>query len=138
VNTRSIEICYDYPYQWSNTGDSIKHWCFLLPVNEKTTRVFFVFFFDSIKIPLLAMNAPKWLTQRVLNMSVPLLFKPLLAEDGIALEAEQTGYETHWDAPPIELNPVVPLFQKLTTEKWHDYLSRRDGKVSSPVSKPAA
>ena len=33
VNTRSIEICYDYPYQWSNTGDSIKHWCFLLPID---------------------------------------------------------------------------------------------------------
>ncbi len=44
VNTRSIEICYEYPYQWSNTGDSIKHYCFLLPIDERTTRVFFVFY----------------------------------------------------------------------------------------------
>lgn len=124
VNTRSIEICYEYPYQWSNTGDSIKHYCFLLPIDERTTRVFFVFYFDSVKIPLIAMNAPKWLTQMVLNASVPLLFKPLLAEDGVALEAEQIGYDAHWDAPPIELNPVVPLLQKLTVQKWQDFLDR--------------
>ncbi|MFM2007806.1 MAG: hypothetical protein RLZZ09_3461, partial [Pseudomonadota bacterium] len=73
---------------------------------------------------MLAMNAPKWLTQLVLNASVPLLFKPLLAEDGIALEAEQLGYDTHWDAPPIELNPVVPLLQKLTVQQWQNYLDR--------------
>jgi len=57
-------------------------------------------------------------------MAVPLLFKPLLDEDGVALEAEQLGYDTYWDAPPIELNPVVPLFQKLTAQKWEDYLER--------------
>lgn len=124
VNTRSIEICYEYPYQWSNTGNSIKHWCFLLPVDEKTTRVFFIFYFDSVKIPLVPLNAPKWLTQWVLNASVPLLFKPLLAEDGVALEAEQQGYESHWNAPPIELNPIVPLLQKLTVQKWQDYLDQ--------------
>lgn len=124
VNTRSIEICYDYPYQWSNTGNSIKHWCFLLPIDERTTRVFFVFYFDSVKIPLMPFNAPKWLTQWVLNASVPLLFKPLLAEDGVALEAEQIGYDAHWDAPPIELNPVIPLLQKLTVQQWENYLAR--------------
>jgi hypothetical protein len=53
-----------------------------------------------------------------------LLFKPLLAEDGVALEAEQIGYEEHWDAPPIELNPVVPLLQKLTVQKWQSYLDQ--------------
>jgi len=41
VNTRSIELCYQYPYQWTNTGDSIKNWSFLLPIDERTTRVFF-------------------------------------------------------------------------------------------------
>lgn len=124
VNTRSIELCYEYPYQWSNTGDSIKHWCFLLPINEKLTRVFFVFYFDALKIPMTSITTPRWLTQWVLNIAKPLLFKPLLAEDGIALEAEQQGYDTHWDAPPIELNPVVPLFQQLTARKWEDYLAK--------------
>lgn len=138
VNTRSIEICYEYPYQWSNTGDSIKHYCFLLPIDERTTRVFFVFYFDSVKIPLIAMNAPKWLTQLILDSSVPLLFKPLLAEDGVALEAEQIGYETHWDAPPIELNPVVPMLQKLTVQKWQEYLERETPLAPRMASQSAA
>ena len=124
VNTRSIELCYQYPYQWTNTGDSIKNWSFLLPIDERTTRVFFLFFFDAIKIPGIPLKTPKWLTQTVLNIAKPLVFKPILEEDGIALEAEQTGYEQHWDAPPIELNPVVPLFQQLTAKKWEDYLAR--------------
>ena len=40
-----------YPYQWSNTGDRIKHWCFVLPLDERTTRVFFLFYFEALKIP---------------------------------------------------------------------------------------
>lgn len=124
VNTRSIELCYEYPYQWTNTGDSIKNWSFLLPIDERTTRVFFLFYFDALKIPLISLKTPKWLTQTVLNIAKPLVFKPILEEDGIALEAEQIGYETHWDAPPIELNPVVPMFQKLTARKWEESIAR--------------
>ncbi|CAL1240581.1 Rieske 2Fe-2S domain-containing protein [Candidatus Methylocalor cossyra] len=124
VNTRSIELCYEYPYQWTNTGGSIKNWSFLLPIDRCTTRVFFLFYFDALRIPLTSLKTPKWLTQTVLNIAKPLLFKPLLAEDGFALEAEQRGYESHYDAPPIELNPVVPLFQQLTARKWEEYLAR--------------
>jgi phenylpropionate dioxygenase-like ring-hydroxylating dioxygenase large terminal subunit len=124
VNTRSIELCYEYPYQWTNTGGSIKNWSFMLPIDERTTRVFFLFYFDALKIPLISLKTPKWLTQLVLNIAKPLVFKPILEEDGIALEAEQLGYEQYWDAPPIELNPVVPMFQQLTARKWEDYLAR--------------
>ncbi|CAI8930811.1 Rieske 2Fe-2S domain-containing protein [Methylocaldum szegediense] len=124
VNTRSIELCYEYPYQWTNTGDSIKNWSFLLPIDEQTTRVFFLFYFDSLKIPLLSRKTPRWLTQLVLNIAKHLVFKPILSEDGFALEAEQQAYERHWDAPPIELNPVVPLFQRLTARKWENYLAQ--------------
>ncbi len=124
VNTRAIELCYQYPYQWTNTGDSIKNWSFLLPIDKRTTRVFFLFYFDALKIPLIDMKTPKWLTQLVLNIAKPLVFKPILAEDGVALEAEQLGYEAYWDAPPIELNPVVPMFQRLTASKWENYLAR--------------
>ena len=58
----------------------------------------------------------------MLRIANPLLLKPILLEDGIALEAEQEGYDEFWDAPPIELNPVVPLFQQLTAKKWEAYL----------------
>ena len=124
VNTRSMELCYEYPYQWSNTGDKIKHWCFLLPIGEKKTRVFFLFYFDALKIPFTELKMPRWLQERVLKLAIPLLFRPLLMEDGVALEAEQEGYDQYWDAPPIELNPVVPLFQQLTAQKWEKYLSK--------------
>lgn len=126
INTRSIELCYQYPYQWTNTGNSIKNWSFLLPIDARTTRVFFLFYFDAIKIPGIPLKTPRWLTQTVLNIAKPLVFKPILEEDGIALEAEQLGYEQHWDAPPIELNPVVPMFQQLTARKWEEYLARTD------------
>ncbi len=32
--TRSSS-CYEYPYQWSNTGGKIKHWCFVLPIDAR-------------------------------------------------------------------------------------------------------
>jgi phenylpropionate dioxygenase-like ring-hydroxylating dioxygenase large terminal subunit len=132
VNTRSIELCYDYPYQWTNTGGSIKNWSFLLPIDERTTRAFFLFYFDALQIPMISLKTPKWLTQLILNIAKPLVFKPILEEDGIALEAEQLGYEQHWDAPPIELNPVVPMFQQLTARKWEEYLARTQ--TAQPVN----
>ena len=126
VNTRAIELCYEYPYQWTNTGDSIKNWSFMLPIDAQTTRVFFLFYFDALTIPLLAIKTPKWLTQLVMDIAKPLVFKPILAEDGIALEAEMLAYETYWDAPPVELNPVVPMFQRLTARKWEAYLEKAE------------
>jgi hypothetical protein len=62
----------------------------------------------------------------VLNIAKPLVFKPILDEDGVALEAEMLSYESHWDAPPIELNPVVPMFQRLSARKWEEHLARKE------------
>ncbi|MFM8332064.1 MAG: aromatic ring-hydroxylating dioxygenase subunit alpha, partial [Candidatus Methylumidiphilus sp.] len=124
VNTRAMELCYEYPYQWSNTGDKIRHWCFFLPINENKTRVFFLFYFDALKIPMTQVKMPRLLQEAVLNMAKPLLFAPLLRQDGMALEAEMQAYNQHWDAPPVELNPIIPLFQKLTASHWENYLVR--------------
>jgi 4beta-methylsterol monooxygenase len=122
VNTNAMELCYDYPYQWSNTDNKIKHWCFILPINERQTRVFFLFYFDALIIPLTSLRIPQWLMKAVLKLANPLLIKPLLSQDGVAVEAEQVGYEMHFDAPIIELNPAVHLFQQLTIRKWEEYL----------------
>ena len=62
----------------------------------------------------------------VLNIAKPLVFKPILQEDGVALEAEMLAYENYWDEAPIELNPVVPMFQRLTARKWEEYLNKED------------
>ena len=31
TNTNRMDLCYEYPFQWSNTDDRIKHHCFVLP-----------------------------------------------------------------------------------------------------------
>ena len=124
LDTNHIELCFQYPYQWSNTDDEIKHWLFVLPIDERTTRTFFLFYFKSLKIPLLPVRIPRFAMTTVLKVANRLLIGPLLAQDRFAVEAEQQGYERHWDAPPIELNPVVRAFQKVTVRKWREYLAR--------------
>ena len=124
VDTNHMDLCYEYPYQWSNTDDEIKHWLFVLPVDERTTRAFFLFYFRSLKIPYLPARIPRWAMTTVLKFANRLLISPLLSEDRVAVEAEQEGYEKHWDAPPIEVNPVVRAFQKVTVRKWQEHLAR--------------
>lgn len=133
VDTNSIELCYQYPYQWSNTGDKIKHWCFVLPLDERTTRAFFLFYFDALKIPLTPLRIPRWLMTPVLQVARRTLIKPLLAQDGFAVEAEQAGYDRHYDAPTIEINPVIALFQDLTIRKWEEHLTKVGRNRPSPV-----
>jgi phenylpropionate dioxygenase-like ring-hydroxylating dioxygenase large terminal subunit len=124
INTRHMELCYEYPYQWSNTDDQIKHWLFVLPVDERTTKAFFLFYFKSLKVPLLPLKVPRQWMHWVLKASNRLLIEPLLRQDQLAVEAEQAAYETHWKAKTIELTPVVRAFQQLTIRKWRDYLQR--------------
>jgi phenylpropionate dioxygenase-like ring-hydroxylating dioxygenase large terminal subunit len=127
VNTDYIELCHSYPYQWSNTGGKIKHWCFVLPIDERTTRVFFLFYFDALKVPFTSWRIPQWLMRPLLRIANVISIKPLLSQDGLAVEREQEGYEAHFDAPLAELNPAVNLFQQLTIRKWDEHLSRQKG-----------
>ena len=124
VDTNSITLGYEYPYQWSDTGSKIKHWLFVLPIDERTTRAFFLFYFDAFVVPFTPLRIPRWFMTPFLKLSNRLLIKPLLSEDGIAVEAEQLGYEKHFDAPMIEINPVVDLFQQLTIRKWEEHLAQ--------------
>ncbi len=124
LNTNHMELCFQYPYQWSNTDDAIKHWLFVLPINERTTRVFFLFYFKSLKLPVVPLRIPRFAMSTVMKLSNRMLIGPLLDQDRYAVEAEQVGYEEHWDAPPIEFNPVVKAFQNVTVRKWEEYLVR--------------
>jgi 4beta-methylsterol monooxygenase len=126
VNTSAMDLCYEYPYQWSNTDGKIKHWCFFLPMDERTTRTFFLFYFESLKIPLTPLRIPRRLMSLVLRVSNRVLIGPLLSQDGFAVEAEQRGWEAHHDRPVPDLNPAVGLFQALTIRKWEEYLASRE------------
>ena len=127
IDTGRIELCYEYPYQWSNTDDAIKHWLFVLPVDERTTRVFFLFYFRSLKIPWLPVRFPRFAMSAVMRISNRLLIGPLLDQDRFAVEAEQHGYESHWAATPVEFNPAVSAFQTVTVRKWREHLRREGG-----------
>jgi phenylpropionate dioxygenase-like ring-hydroxylating dioxygenase large terminal subunit len=125
VDTNHMDLCYDYPYQWSNTDNQIKNWCFVLPIDERTTRVFFLFYFARFKIPFTRLHIPQVLTKFFLKMSKQMLIRPLLAQDGTAVTAEQNGYEQHYSSPPIELNPMIHEFQEITIRKWEEYVGSK-------------
>lgn len=125
VNTNAMDLCYEYPYQWSNTDDKIKHWCFVLPIDEQTTRSFFLFYFKSFKIPMLPLTLPKVLMTPLLKVASRTLVKPLLSEDGVAVQAEQAGWEAHWDETAAELNPCIRQFQNVTIRKWEEHLAAK-------------
>ena len=55
---------------------------------------------------------------------------PHRLRDGEAVEAEQDGYNRHWQAPIAELNPAVHAFQALTIRKWEEYLATSGGRVA--------
>ncbi|MGK5627840.1 Rieske 2Fe-2S domain-containing protein [Streptomyces sp. URMC 123] len=130
VDTTSIDLAFDYPYQRSDTGGSIKHWCFVLPMDRTTTRVFFLFYFDSLAVPGTRLRVPRLLMGPLMKLAGALAVRPLLRQDGEAVEAEQQGYEANHAAPVVELNPAVHLFQDLTIRKWQDHLDREHASAS--------
>ncbi len=136
VDTNSMKLGINYPYQWSDTGGKIKHWCFILPQDERTSRAFFLFYFDAFRIPFTPLRLPRWIMKPFLKMARRLLIKPLLDEDGFAVEAEQQGYERHFDAPMFEVNPVIGQFQRLVIRKWEEYLSANQ--IDKPAAEPQA
>ena len=131
VDTDHMDLCYEYPYQWSNTDDKIKHHCFVLPMDEKCTHAFFLFYFKKLVIPVINVTIPQGVLNRVLAIANKLHITPLIAQDGVAVAAEQDGYDEHFDAPVSEPSPAVAQFQQLTIRKWEEYLASR------PADKPA-
>lgn len=123
-----IKLWYQYPYQGSDIAGKYLHWLFMLPEDERTTRCFFLFLFGPIRIPGTRKNIPNTLKRPVLELANFLYIKPLLGEDKWALEAEQKGFDKHYDNPYYELNPMVPEFQTLTIEKWNEYQKTRDAR----------
>lgn len=125
VNTNAMDLCYEYPYQWSDTDGKIKHWLFVLPIDERTTRAFFLFYFKGFKIPFLPISLPKSLMTPLLAVASHTLVKPLLSEDGVAVQAEQEGWEAHWDETAAEINPCIRQFQNVTIRKWEEHLAQK-------------
>jgi hypothetical protein len=125
-----LSVCYDYPYQWaafewSGIRGRIKYWAFLLPLDARTTRVFFVMMYDRLRVAALPISlshrAVRWLL-RAVQPSV----RTLLDEDGAVLESKQASYEAQWTSPLVDLNPAVSLLHRLTIRKWEAHQLRAE------------
>jgi hypothetical protein len=133
VDTNSMKLGYEYPYQWSNTDDQIKHWLMVLPIDEVTTRSFYLFYFKSFKVPFTPFRMPRKLMEPIIKIANKVHVGPLLAQDEGACTAEQLGWEKHWDKPVAEISPAVHAFQTLTVKRWEDYLKTREKKAEPGV-----
>ncbi len=117
-----MTLWYNYPFQASNISDKYLHWLFMVPIDEKTTRCFFLFLFGSLEIPYVKWQIPQMLRKPLIRMINKFYVLPLLGEDLWALEEEQLGHDSHPDAHHYEFNPIVKAFQKMTLEKWEQYV----------------
>jgi hypothetical protein len=54
----------------------------------------------------------------ILEGNVRCRVEELKMSDGIAVEAEQEGFEQNWQVKFAKLNPAVRAFQTLTVRKW--------------------
>jgi phenylpropionate dioxygenase-like ring-hydroxylating dioxygenase large terminal subunit len=124
-----MEIAYEYPYhrarfEWSGVEGRITYWTFLLPIDRSTTRVFFMFCYDRLRIGGLPVTLGHRALRAILRAGHPLFVHPIMEQDRMALEAEQHGWDAHWEAPAIELNPVVGELHDLTIRQWSAHLAR--------------
>jgi phenylpropionate dioxygenase-like ring-hydroxylating dioxygenase large terminal subunit len=123
VKLDRIKVFYDYPYQRSDIDGKYFHWLFLLPIDEQTTRAFFIFAFSNMRIPLLDWDLPRPFEKIALRMAEKYYVLPLLQQDGEILEAEMQAYPKNQRQPVFELNPLIAKMQALTVRKWEQYLS---------------
>ena len=133
------EDVYEYPYhrarfQWSNIDGDIAYWTFLLPAGPHTTRVFFVFCYDRLAPRMVPLRLGHGVLRTLLRLIGPSL-RRLLGQDRFALEAEQAGWDRHFEQPIPDLNPVVPLVERLTIDKWKKHLGAA---ATSAPPQPAA
>jgi hypothetical protein len=117
-----MTLWYKYPYQASNISDKYLHWLYMLPIDEKTTRCFFIFLFGSLEIPLVKWQIPRFLRKPLIRLINKFYVIPLLKQDVWALEEEMVGHERHPQHHHYEFNPIVNEFQMLSLEKWDQYL----------------
>jgi phenylpropionate dioxygenase-like ring-hydroxylating dioxygenase large terminal subunit len=142
LSNGDIELCYEYPYHWSNSGDMIRHFMLTLPIDERNTRFFFLLYYKKLRIPGTRRDAPRKLMEQFLRIGNLTIVRHIFAQDQFALEAEQHAYDTQWDGPNAELNPVIGAFQDLTVRKWEEYLAsqelKRIRKKDVAVAAPSA
>ncbi len=119
------ESCYEYPYLWVSVGGVYKLWNFMLPIDERTTRLFLLSCADNVKIPFTPYAAPVRLLQPALAVAKRFLVTPLFVEDVWSFEVEQEGYDSNPRAPAVDFHPAIRPSYQLTVRKWEEHLASR-------------
>ena len=126
------EAVYDYPHLAVSVGGVFKLWNLLLPIDERTTRIFLLSLSERVKVPFTPLLAPRWLDRLILPFAERVLVRPLFEEDGWSTALEQEGYENGFRHPSIDLHPAPRLCYQLIVRKWEEHLARQ-AQASGPV-----
>lgn len=132
--TPTQQAYYDYPYLHVHVGGITALWNFMLPVDGQTTRAFLLSLSKRPQIPGLKRPVPPLLVRPFLGLIKATLVRPLFDEDVWSTEAEQRGYDEHFDQPEIEPHPSIRHCYELTVRKWEAYLASRAVETRTPAS----
>jgi 4beta-methylsterol monooxygenase len=120
----SQDAWYDYPYLRVQVGGVAQLWNFMLPIDQRTTRIFLLSCSDRATIPFTPWKPPNLLVRPFLGIFRELLVRPLFDEDVWSTEAEQEGYETFHDLATLDPHPSIRPCYQLTIRKWEEHLAR--------------
>jgi phenylpropionate dioxygenase-like ring-hydroxylating dioxygenase large terminal subunit len=126
------QMVYDYPYLWVGVGAVFKLWNFMLPIDERTTRIFMLACTESMRVPFTKRAPPAVLLKYAIKIAREILVRPLFDEDGWSTEAEQQGYDQHFAKPTFDFHPAPRLSYQLTVRKWEE--AERRAQASSGAS----
>jgi 4beta-methylsterol monooxygenase len=124
LKTQQQHACYEYPYLWVSVGQVYKLWNFMLPIDDRTTRLFMLSCADRVKIPATRLDVPSWLVEPALKLAKHMLVTPLFTEDVWSYEAEQAGFDANPGAPAVDMHPAIRPSYQLTVRKWEEHLGR--------------
>ncbi len=120
-------MIYDYPYQSALSNGRVRSTNFMLPIDERTTRVFSIQYWKPWGGP---MRTAAMMERTILPLIKPVTME-IFRQDGATVEAEQDAMADHFHKPVPEPNDSVRLFEKLTVERWDAWLqSQATGDVA--------
>lgn len=124
LRSRTQDAFYEYPYLHVHVGGIFQLWNFMLPIDANTTRIFLLSMSDRATLPFTNVAVPDAIIRPFIKIAREILVRPLFDEDVWSTEAEQNGYERHFDERELDPHPSIRPSYQLTVRKWEEYLAR--------------
>jgi len=121
-NESETFMIYDYPYQSALSNERIRSCNFMLPLDEKHTKVFTLQLWKEMPLPVVGRQLMRLGTKVLLPVT-----REIFRQDGFTVEEEQVAYDARPEAPIPEPNPAVKQFNELSVRKWDEHVSRGNG-----------